>query len=194
MDIVFTILRLTLGCIFLVAGFNKSSHPYHFANTIKVYQILPCKWMISPFAFLIISTEISIGLLLIVGWQIRAVALMSSLLSGSFVLSTGMVLRRKQDRECGCFGKNHSGKISLKTFVLDVGLLIASLIILLNRESPNILSLDNLSPAIQNTVYRFVLLKLLPILLISIGILLMVRLSRKLLEIISLLPSQEEQI
>lgn len=194
MDIVFTTLRLILGCIFLIAGFNKSSHPYHFANTIKAYQMLPFKWMISPFAFLIISTEFSLGLLLIVGWQIRATALMSTLLSVSFVLSTGMALRRKQDIECGCFGKNQSRKISLKTFVLDVGLLVASLIIFLSPESTNFLSIDSLSLFIQITVYRFVSQTLLPWLLIIIGTLLMVRLSRKLFEIISLLPFEEDKI
>jgi len=191
---VFTLMRLTMGCIFLISGLDKSGHPHHFASTVNAYKILPYRWMTYPFAFLIISSEISMGLLLIVGLQIKAVALMSILLVTSFVFAIGIALIRNQDIECGCFGKNHSRKISFRTFVFDIGLLIACIMVFLNREIPDILTLDFQIPGVQNIVFQFILLWLLPVLLISIGTLLTVKLSRSLLGIISLLSYPEEKV
>jgi len=112
----------------------------------------------------------------------------------SFVFAIGVALIRNQDIECGCFGKNHSRKISFKTFVFDIGLLIAFIMVLLNREIPDVLTLNFQIPSVQNTIFQFILLWLLPVLLISIGALLTVRLSRNLLGIISLLSYPEGKV
>jgi uncharacterized membrane protein YphA (DoxX/SURF4 family) len=108
--------RIVLAAIFIYAGYAKlfrpDMHPRPpipialslFALQIDSYQMVP------PWASLFVSktlpfAEIVIGLLLLIGWQLRIWATIITLIIGGFFTSVVRAYALHLDINCGCFAK-----------------------------------------------------------------------------------------
>ena len=108
--------RIVLAAIFIYAGYAKlfrpDMHPRPpipiafslFALQIDSYQMLP------PWAVLFVSrtlpfAEIAIGLLLLIGWQLRIWATIITLIIAGFFTGVVRAYALHLDINCGCFAK-----------------------------------------------------------------------------------------
>jgi uncharacterized membrane protein YphA (DoxX/SURF4 family) len=185
----YVLLRISLGCLFIISGFRKASQIPRFIGIIDSYQLLP-GFISKPLAFLIISIEIAIGLLLLSGWKIKFAALISMLIILCFITAMTIALIRKQSVECGCFGERHYRMVSYKNIVIDTFMLTASLLIF--TETIDVLSIDSLHVVTQDAIQTAILEWVLPAFLVGIGIILVRNLVWQLREIVSFLPPKED--
>lgn len=128
-------IRLVLGGVFLWAGLSKVSKPLVFAQTIKVYGILP-DTAILPFAVVLPWVEIVVGVLLIIGVWMQSSALVCIGLLFSFEVALGVNLYKGADFSCGCFGFGESGGSLVFTMIQDFFLLIGAAILVFVRSIP----------------------------------------------------------
>jgi uncharacterized membrane protein YphA (DoxX/SURF4 family) len=125
--------RLLLGAIFLYAGYSKlllpNMHPHPpikialslFALQVDSYQMLP-PWGVNFVAHTLPFAEIILGLLLIVGWQLRVWAtLVSAVILGLFAAVVHSYALGLQIN-CGCFANPEP--LTIWTVIRD-GLLAA---------------------------------------------------------------------
>ena len=106
--------RLVLGGIFIYAGYAKIflpiMHPRppigvalaFFALTVGSYQLLP-PWGVNLVAHTLPFAEIALGLLLIVGWQLRIWATLATLLILGFFAAVVRSYAMGLQINCGCF-------------------------------------------------------------------------------------------
>ena len=116
--------RLTLGTLFLYAGFSKLYPPDHqflFAMAVSAYRLLPT-WGVIVVARALPWLEVSLGLLLILGWKLRYVAAFAALLLAGFVTAMTITYFRGIETDCGCFGLGEA--ISPWTLLRDSGILL----------------------------------------------------------------------
>ena len=104
--------RLLLGGVMLVAGALKVTDPETAAQAVRAYELLPSS-LAAPVGWGLPFLEIAIGLLLIVGFGVRAAAA---------AWARGLAI------DCGCFGGG--GQVApgqtkyLQEILRDVGLLL----------------------------------------------------------------------
>jgi len=108
--------RLVLAVIFIYAGLAKmirwDMHPRPplgiatslFALQIDSYQMLP-PWASIQVARWLPWAEIAVGLLLLVGWQLRIWSTMVTLIIGGFFVAVLRAYALHLDINCGCFAK-----------------------------------------------------------------------------------------
>jgi putative oxidoreductase len=101
-DIVFTLLRIFLGFIFIFASLEKILHPDAFATSIIDYRI------VSAGPALLIATvlpwiELLCGLGLLFGVFLRGSALLALIMLSVFTVLVLSALWRGLDISCGCF-------------------------------------------------------------------------------------------
>ena len=106
--------RLLLGGIFIYAGYAKIflpiMHPRppigvalaFFALQVGSYQMLP-PWGVNFVAHTLPFAEIALGLLLIIGWQLRIWAALSTLLMLGFFAAVVRSYAAGMQINCGCF-------------------------------------------------------------------------------------------
>jgi uncharacterized membrane protein YphA (DoxX/SURF4 family) len=94
--------RLGLAGIFFYTGSIKIQSPLQFAVTLSGYKIFPT-WMIMPLTDYFPWVEITLGILLIIGWKIRYVALGACALLASFSTLLTITYFRGIPANCGCF-------------------------------------------------------------------------------------------
>ena len=113
--------RVLLGGVFLYAAYTKLSRPSMlFALSIDSYQLLP-PWAVIVVARTLPWVELGLGVLLVVGYQLRYVAATAS---GLLLVFFGVMLRSYSKGlgiDCGCFGVGEA--LGPKTLVRD-GLLV----------------------------------------------------------------------
>jgi uncharacterized membrane protein YphA (DoxX/SURF4 family) len=187
-DLIYVLLRISLGCMFTISGLRKASQILRFIHTVDSYQLLP-SFISKPVAFLIISIEIAVGLLLLIGWETKSASLISILIILCFITAMAIVLIRKQSVECGCFGEKHYRSVSYKNIIIDIFLLTALLLIFMGAIDA--LSIDSLHVATQDAIQRAILEWVLPVFLVGVGITLIRNLVWQLREIVSFLPFKE---
>ena len=117
--------RLGLGGVFLYAAYSKLRHPWTlFALSIDAYRLLPESGVIFV-ARTLPWLELALGLLLLVGYQLRYVATAAS----SILLLFFAVMLRSYLKglgiDCGCFGFGEA--LGVGTLVRDGFLVIISL-------------------------------------------------------------------
>ena len=95
--------RLLLGLVFIAAALQKIYDPPGFAKSIWAYELFP-PWSLHPLALVLPWLELVCGLLLCLGWWLRAAALWLGLLLLSFTLALSINLARHHPVDCGCFG------------------------------------------------------------------------------------------
>lgn len=114
--------RLLLGGVFLYAAYSKLRQPSMlFALSIDSYQLL-APWAVVAVARTLPWLELAVGLMLIVGYQLRYVAAVASTL---LLVFFGVMVRsyfKGLGIDCGCFGIGEA--LGPKTLLRD-GLLVA---------------------------------------------------------------------
>ena len=129
--------RLLLGGIFIYAGYAKIflpiMHPRppigvalaFFALQVGSYQILP-PWGVNFVAHTLPFAEIALGLLLIIGWQLRIWAALSTLLMLGFFAAVVRSYAAGMQINCGCFATPEP--LTIKTVIRDGALVALALL------------------------------------------------------------------
>lgn len=121
------LIRVALGAIFVYAGYIKLRDPWElFALAISSYNILPLKG-VEIVARTLPWIEVLIGLMLIVGFQLRIAATACSLLLLVFFSLMVRAYAKGMEISCGCFGPGEV--ISWRTLLRDGSMLAGSLLI-----------------------------------------------------------------
>ena len=106
-NILWRIVDLIIGGIFIYAGVIKAMDPVGFANDIDNYKILP--WPLTVrLAFYLPWLEILCGLAVILGLLYRGGLLILTMLISIFIIASVIAKARGLDITCGCFG--HASK------------------------------------------------------------------------------------
>ena len=126
-SLVWRIVDLVVGGIFIYAGALKILDPVGFANDIDNYKIPP--WFISVrLAFYLPWLEIFCGLALIFRFLYRGGLSILAALTSVFIVATVVAKVRGLDITCGCFGhasKNWSFPQHLALDLAILGALVA---------------------------------------------------------------------
>jgi uncharacterized membrane protein YphA (DoxX/SURF4 family) len=121
------LIRVALGAIFVYAGYVKLKDPWElFALAISSYDLLPLK-AVEFVARTLPWAEVLIGLMLIVGFQLRIAATACSLLLLVFFSLMVRAYAKGMEISCGCFGPGEV--ISWRTLLRDGSMLAGSLLI-----------------------------------------------------------------
>src|SRR3989344_2501265 len=102
---IFPLLRVVIGSVLLVSGFEKAIHPYqNFLYVVQAYQMLP-GWAETLTAVVAPWVELMIGLFLVLGlWTMKALR-WALMLFAVFIVVVGQALLRGLPLDhCGCFG------------------------------------------------------------------------------------------
>ncbi len=106
-NMLWRIVALIVGGIFIYAGVIKGMDPVGFANDIDNYKILP--WPLTVrLAFYLPWLEILCGLAVILGLLYRGGLLVLTVLISIFIIASVIAKARGLDITCGCFG--HASK------------------------------------------------------------------------------------
>jgi uncharacterized membrane protein YphA (DoxX/SURF4 family) len=103
LDAIGTLVRLGLAVVWLVAGGIKAADMNQNYLAVKAYKVLPDGW-VSPVAAAQPFLELALGVLLLVGVGVRAVAVLSALLLLLFIAGVAQSWARGLTIDCGCFG------------------------------------------------------------------------------------------
>ena len=98
-----TAARLVLAAVFLAAGMLKVIDPSGSVAAVRAYELVPAGWE-TLVGWGLPFVEIGLGLLLALGFQTRAVAIISAALLALLIAAVISVAARGLSIECGCFG------------------------------------------------------------------------------------------
>ena len=130
--------RLGLGGTFIYAGYVKLFFPTfipslhtgvalaYFAMQVDSYQMLPL-WAVNIVAHTLPLVEMGLGLLLLLGWQLRLWMTLLSLLVAGFFAGVLRAYLLHLQINCGCFATPEP--LTIKTVIRD-GLLLALMVVL----------------------------------------------------------------
>ena len=121
--------RLSLGILFLYAGWEKIIAPREFAIAVYNYRLLPDA-AINLVAVVLPWLEVLLAAGLVSGCCLRGSSLLSALLFMTFAAAMTISLVRGLDISCGCFGGS-AGSINWLYLVRDLSLLGMSIITLI---------------------------------------------------------------
>jgi uncharacterized membrane protein YphA (DoxX/SURF4 family) len=130
--------RLLLGGVMLVAGALKVTDPEAATQAVRAYELLP-QGFDGVVGLLLPFLEIGIGLLLIVGYGVRAAAVAAGVFMVVFIAAVSSAWARGLAIDCGCFGGG--GQVApgdtkyLQEILRDVGLLVVAGWLFLNPLS-----------------------------------------------------------
>ncbi len=134
-NILWRIVALIVGGIFIYAGVIKAMDPVGFANDIDNYKILP--WPLTVrLAFYLPWLEILCGLAVILGLLYRGALLVLTVLISIFIIASVIAKARGLDITCGCFGHASKYLSFFGHLALDFVLLVvtAGLLVIENRK------------------------------------------------------------
>lgn len=121
--------RLFVGGLFVYAGWPKALDPHAFAIDIANYRLLPAS--VLPFVAVTLPwIELVCGLGLIVGFRIRANALVATGMLLVFLYGAVHAIRNGINIDCGCFGSTTSdpkNPIDGYTVLRDLAFIAASM-------------------------------------------------------------------
>jgi len=128
-SMVFRVLRLFLGAVFLYASFDKILNPESFAKAVYNYQILP-DIAVNLAALWLPWLELLLGICLIAGVWLPGATLMSTGLLTVFIGALVFNLIRGLDIHCGCFSTEATeGPADIWTVLRDGGFLALALLL-----------------------------------------------------------------
>ena len=120
-------LRLLLGAVFLYAAYTKLRQSWLlFALSIDSYQLLP-EWAVLTLARTLPWLELSLGMLLMLGWRLTAVASIAMIVLAGFFGVMLYSYARGAGIDCGCFGVGEA--LSARTLIRDGALLAAAIVL-----------------------------------------------------------------
>lgn len=109
--------RLALAAIFIYSAYAKLKSPWFvFAASIDSYRLLPSGvtiWIAKTLPWF----ELALGVLLVIGFRVKWVAVACGLLLAGFWLSMLRAYLKGMDIDCGCFGPGE--RISIFTLLRD---------------------------------------------------------------------------
>jgi len=119
--------RLTIGGVWIVAGWLKAFNPYSAGAAVRAYEIFP-----TDLATLIGQAlpwiELALGLLLVLGVFTRPAAALSAVLLVAFIIGIASAWARGLSIDCGCFGGGGTvepGETKyLQEIIRDIGLVL----------------------------------------------------------------------
>ena len=118
--------RLFLAGVFLYSGYIKVQSPLEFAGALSGYKLFPDA-LIFPMATYFPWLEIALGVLFLIGWKIRYVAIGGAALLLVFTVLLTVTYLRGIDANCGCFG--FGDRISPRTIARDSLMLLPALLL-----------------------------------------------------------------
>ena len=123
--------RWYLGALFVGACLHKIADPGSFALDVATYDILPLA-LVNLTAIVLPWVELAAGGLLLLGWRVRAGALLVAAMMALFVAALAVALARGLDMSCGCFASQGAAEdpISLLTVARDLGWLALAAFVL----------------------------------------------------------------
>src|SRR2546430_11600407 len=131
-DILWRIVALIIGGIFIYAGVIKAMDPVAFANDIDNYKILP--WpLVVRLAFYLPWLEMLCGLALILRFFYRGGLFILTALTFVFIAASIIAKARGLDITCGCFGHASKNWSFTGHLLLDLAILTV-LVVSLARE------------------------------------------------------------
>jgi putative oxidoreductase len=132
--------RLLIGGIFLYAGLEKILDPFDFSVALYNYRLFPDFWL-GGMAATIPWVEAMAGLFLIIGFDTKGAAALTSFLLLIFIGLIVISAIRGLDIDCGCFGSLER-KVGVQAILEDTFLLVISMSVLLLEK--NALNLQGL--------------------------------------------------
>jgi uncharacterized membrane protein YphA (DoxX/SURF4 family) len=126
---VLRLIGICIGGIFVYASLDKIAHPDRFADVVNDYQMLPLI-CVNAFGLAMPWMEVTAGVALVLGFWRRAAGLVFTALTLAFIIAVAQAQIRGLDIVCGCFDVSGlSGKASWEHFALDIGLLLACVLV-----------------------------------------------------------------
>lgn len=127
--IIFILLRLFLGGVFIYASIDKIMNPDAFAKAVYNYRIMPDN-LVNMTALVLPWLELILGLCLITGILLPGASVTCTVLLTVFIGALAFNQIRGLDVHCGCFSTEASaGPASLWTVARDAGFLLASIVL-----------------------------------------------------------------
>lgn len=123
--------QILLGAMFVATGVAKLIDRAHFEAILPsiVGGLFVNKRLAQFTSFGLSTTELVLGLLLIVGFQPRTVAAVSTVLMTIFTVVVLRILLRGVEAHCGCFGNMVEGKITWRTLIRNMAFLCLGILI-----------------------------------------------------------------
>ncbi len=123
--------RWYLGLLFIGACVHKIAEPQLFAVDVATYDILPLA-LVNLVAITLPWVELVAGLMLVVGFRVRAAAWLVAAMMVVFLAALAVALGRGLDMSCGCFASQgaEDDPISRLTVLRDLGWLALSVLVL----------------------------------------------------------------
>ena len=103
LDVIGTLARLGLAAVWLISGGIKAADSGQTYVAVRAYDVLPLD-AVGPVAAVLPWLELALGLLLLVGLGVRAVATVSAVVLLVFVAGVVQAWVRGLAIDCGCFG------------------------------------------------------------------------------------------
>jgi len=139
---IFAVIRILIGCLFVVSGFEKLIGPYqNFLYVVQSYEFLPT--LIEDIVARVLPwIELFLGVFLIFGLWLKWTLRSTLILFLMFILIVGQALLRGLPiDECGCFG----GLISIPlagVMILDSTLFLITGVLIKQKRHTSFFSLD----------------------------------------------------
>jgi uncharacterized membrane protein YphA (DoxX/SURF4 family) len=145
--ILYHLLRVALGAVFLYASVHKVIAPAEFSRTVYHYQILPAA-AVNLAAIVLPWVEGVVGLCLLLGIKMRGAAAIAALSLLVFLAAMGSALARGLNIDCGCFAAAGT-ELGVDRLVGDLVLLTAAAYVYREsaRGSETIPALSGLHPS-----------------------------------------------
>ena len=124
--VVWLILRVGLGALFIGASGYKIGSPGDFAHQINNYHLLP-PWAVNPAAIVIPWLQLLCGVALITNRLSRGASVLIVLMMAAFQAAVASALLRGLNISCGCFRAGGSSA-TWATFARDSLILIAAIV------------------------------------------------------------------
>jgi len=126
-------LRIGLGAVFVYAGILKIREPVAFAGSVAAYKILPY-FLNYLVAATIPWVELVCGLLLIIGYRVKAAAGIVAGMNVLFIVLLATTIARGLDIDCGCFRQGGAKTPAWVAIMRDIVFLSVALILFSARR------------------------------------------------------------
>ncbi|MCA9407005.1 MAG: DoxX family membrane protein [Candidatus Omnitrophica bacterium] len=140
---VYILIRVFIGGLFIVSGFNKIVNPVeNFQYIVETYDIFPDVLEV-VIARVVPWLELVFGIFCVLGlwltWSLRGIF---CLFVGFIIILSQAIVRKLPIDECGCFGEGLSFPMPVM-LLIDTTMLTLTFLMIRNMQRTRQLSLDN---------------------------------------------------
>lgn len=121
------ICRFVIAYIFITFAIDKISNPADFAKQIANYEIAPV-WSYNIIALTLPWVEIFVGILLLMGVELKANAILTAAMLIMFIFMVSVAWAKGLDINCGCSAA-HPMQVGLPKILENTGLLLMTAMI-----------------------------------------------------------------